>query len=107
MGEPRVNQNQLEQIGQYVKNHIGEWLREQNLSLFSPRERGLDRELLERMVTVEQQLKFQNEKLESIMRQSDRRFEVVNQRFNRLYVFLTGIFLTMLGGFIPLIIKAL
>jgi len=49
---------------------------------------------------VEQQLKFQNEKLEMMMDSSDK-------RFNRLYVYLTVIFLTMLAGFIPLIIKSL
>ena len=118
MGEAVVDQNQLDQIGLYVKNHIGQWIREQNIYPFPPENKGLDKEILERMITVEQQLKFQNEKLELMMQQSDRRFEEiqsntnrqfegVNQRFNRLYVFLTGIFITMLGGFIPLIIKSL
>ena len=45
------------------------------------------------------------------MQHSDRRFEelqkTMNQRFNRLYGFLSALFITMLGGFIPLIIKAI
>jgi hypothetical protein len=106
MGEAAVDQNQLEQIGSYVKRNMAQWIREQNLYPFSPPDRGLDKELFERMVTVEQQLKFQNEKLELMMKQSGEHFESINKRFNRLYTFLTGIFLTMLAGFIPLIIKS-
>ncbi len=111
MGEAQVDQNQLEQIGNYVKIHIGQWIKEQNIFPYPQQERSRDTELLERMVTVEQQLKFQNEKLELMMQHSDRRFEelqrTMNQRFNRLYGFLSALFITMLGGFIPLIIKAI
>ena len=82
MGDPLVDQNQLEQIGSYVKTHIGEWIREQNIYPFPPpREDGIGKELLERIVTVEQQLKFQNEKLELMMRQSDQRFGAIEKRF--------------------------
>ncbi|MDC7242221.1 MAG: hypothetical protein PQJ50_17840 [Spirochaetales bacterium] len=125
MGEPLVDQNQLEQIGNYVKSNMGQWMREQNIYPFPPPEPRLDREILERIVTVEQQLKFQNEKLEMMMgsmdkrfetmqesmdkrfESVDKRFEAVDKRFNRLYTFLTCIFLTMLAGFIPLIIKSM
>ena len=107
MGDVLVDQNQLEQIGNYVKSHIGQWLKDQHILTFPEGERSCsDKELLERMITVEQQLKFQNEKLEMMMDQSDKRFDAVDKRFNRLYVFLTGIFLTMLAGFIPLIIRS-
>ena len=83
MGDAQVDQNQLEQIGNYVKSHIGQWLKEQNILTFPERERaGLDKELLERMITVEQQLKFQNEKLEMMMEQSDKRFESMERRFD-------------------------
>ncbi len=176
MGEAAVDQKQLDQIGTFVKDHIGQWIREQNLYAIPQGERGLDKELLERMITVEQQLKFQNEKLELMMQQSDKRFDesrqymekrfdsaesryndlredmnlrfdesrqsmdkrfdesqkamdkrfesaesryidlredmnlrfdAVNQKFNRVYGFLSGIFLTMLGGFVTLLIKTL
>lgn len=69
------------------------------------------------MVTIEQQLKFQNEKFVLMMKQSDEHFEKlqnnmdsrfvsVEKQFTRLYTFLTGLFFTMLAGFIPLIIKS-
>ena len=58
MGEAQVDQNQLEQIGNYVKIHIGQWIKEQNIFPYPQQERSRDTELLERMVTVEQQLKF-------------------------------------------------
>ena len=139
MGEAAVDQNQLEQIGTYVKNNMAQWIREQNIYPFPSQERGLDKELFERMVTIEQQLKFQNEKLVLMMKQSDEHFEQlqnnmdsrfeqtqnnmdtrfeqlqnnidtrfvsVEKQFTRLYTFLTGLFLTMLAGFIPLIIKS-
>ena len=48
-----------------------------------------------------------NKRFEEVQHFMDKRFEEVNQRFNRVYYFLTGIFLTMLAGFIPLIIKAI
>ncbi len=125
MGEPQVDQNQLEQIGSYVKNHIGQWIREQNILLFPERTEKTSLELMERIVTIEQQLKFQNDKLEMMMDQSDKRFqsmdkrftdmqsymnlrfEGVEKRFNRVYSFLTAIFITMLGGFISLLIKVM
>jgi chromosome segregation ATPase len=84
MGEAIVDQNQLEQIGTYVKNHIGEWIREQKIYSFPSQERTLDKELLERMVAVEQQLKFQNEKFELMMNLSDRRFDAVDKRFEQV-----------------------
>ena len=132
MGVTAMDDSQLEQIGNYVKNHIEQWIREQNILNFPRKENHWDRELMDRMVRVEEQLKFQNEKLELMMSVSDKRFESmdkrfedmqdymnrrfdsmdkhfeqVNQRFNRVYYFQTGIFLTMLAGFIPLIIKAI
>ncbi len=84
MGEAQVDQNQLDQIGSYVRSHIGQWLREQNILPFPERERGLDREILDRIITVEQQLKFQNEKIEMMMVQSDKRFESMDKRFESM-----------------------
>ncbi len=74
MGEPQVDQNQLEQIGAYVKDHIGQWIEEKNIIPFTKAANFGDPRLLERMVAVEQQLKFQNEKIELLIQQSDRRF---------------------------------
>ena len=92
MGEAEVDQNQLEQIGDYVKSNIGQWLRDQHIIPFPERDRGLDRELLDRMITVEQQLKFQNEKIEMMLDQSaknfdamEKRFETVDKRFEEMH----------------------
>ena len=83
-----MDQNQLEQIGSYVKNNIGQWLADQNILPFPSKERVLERDLLERMVTIEQQLKFQNDKIEMMMERSDRRFTEmqtnINQRFESM-----------------------
>ncbi|OQY31721.1 MAG: hypothetical protein B6241_13240 [Spirochaetaceae bacterium 4572_59] len=79
MGDALVDQNQLEQIGTYVKNNLGQWLRDQNIISFP--DRGLDKELLERMVTIEQQLKYQNEKFDMMLELSDKRFQAVDKRF--------------------------
>jgi len=118
MGVAAMDQNQLDQIGNYVKSHIRQWMKEADIDPSSRQPERLDREIIERIITVEQQLKFQNEKLEMMLHQSDKRFEDMNlrfselredldKRFNRLYGFLTALFITMLGGFIPLLIKAL
>ena len=70
-----------------------------------------DTQLLESMVRVEEGIKHQNENLEKMMIQSDRRFtnlsETMDKRFNRLYTFLSGMFLTILAGMITLIIQNL
>ena len=119
----------MEEIGKYVKTHIVQWMKESEIIPFPHQ----DRELLDRMVRLEEGLKFRGETLKQMMIQSDKRFAEIrtdmekrltdirsemdkrfsdlrtamDKRFNRLYVFLSGIFLTMLAGFIPLIIKAI
>jgi len=98
LGEPILEKKQLEEIGVYVKNHMGQWLKEQNIFPFPQQSTGLDREILERIVRVEEGLKHQGETLEKMMIQSDKRFD-------RLYVFLTGIFITSLGGFVSFLIQ--
>ncbi len=88
MGEPSVDQNQLEQIGSYIKSHLGQWIREGNVYPFPPQAGGNDNEILRKIDNVEQQLKFQNEKLEQMMVQSDKRFETLQtnmgQRFEAM-----------------------
>lgn len=64
MGEPILEKKQLEEIGVYVKNHMGQWLKEQNIFPFPQQSTGLDREILERIVRVEEGLKHQGETLE-------------------------------------------
>ncbi len=83
----QVDQNQLEQIGDYVKSHIGQWIREQNILTFTQQERSRDRdtELLERMVRVEEGIKNQIEitrqGFENMEKRFVERFEAVDKRF--------------------------
>ncbi len=85
MGEPQVDQNQLDQIGDFVKSHLGQWIQEQNISLFPVRDKSLDKELLERMIRVEEGLKNQMELtrqgFENMEKRFIERFEAVDKRF--------------------------
>ncbi len=81
MGVPEVDENQLSQIGDYVKNHMVQWMNENNIYPFPQNDRSRDTELLERMVTVEQQIKHQNEKFDLMMQFMEKRFEGLDKRF--------------------------
>jgi len=74
MGEALMDEKQLEQIGQYVKTHMREWATEEKIIPF-PSAHGLDKELIERIVCVEEGLKQQGETLKSLMLQMNKRFE--------------------------------
>ena len=85
-------QQDLQQIGEYVKNHISEWIAEQSLG--KPPE-VYELELRERMVRVEEALKHQHElmrqgfeqvdrRLELMAADMDKRFEQVDMRFNEM-----------------------
>ena len=64
----------LETIGGYVRRNLGAWIRE-----VAPR-MVTDRELLERMVRVEEELKYQRELMQQGFGAGDRRFEDINKR---------------------------
>lgn len=85
MGEPLVDQNQLEQIGSYVKSHLGEWIREGNVYPFPHQGAGNEHEVLRKIDNVEGQLKFHNEKLEQMMVRSDKRFETIQHSMDRRF----------------------
>jgi len=85
-------QEDLQQIGEYVKSHISEWIAEQSLGKPPV---VYEIELRERMVRVEEELKHQRE----LMRQGfeqvdkrlvlmktdmDKRFEQVDKRFEQV-----------------------
>ncbi|WP_295543676.1 hypothetical protein [uncultured Thiohalocapsa sp.] len=85
-------QQDLQQIGEYVKNHISEWIAEQSLG--KPPE-VYELELRERMVRVEEALKHQHElmrqgfeqvdrRLELMAADMDKRFDLVNKRFEQV-----------------------
>jgi len=79
MGVPVMKEEELERIGLYVKNHIGAWLEEGNIIPFSR-----DIMLSERIVRVEEAIKYQGELIEKILNQNDKRFEQVDKRFEEL-----------------------
>ena len=113
---------QYQAIGEYVQIHINEWIAEDH--------RKTDRDQRERIIRVEESLKNIHEQMkegfqymEKRFEQMDRRFEHVDKRFeqvdkrfvelredmktqfNRVNAILAGLFITVTGGFITLIIK--
>ncbi|MBK5940039.1 hypothetical protein [Halochromatium roseum] len=70
-------QEDLQQIGEYVKNHIGEWIAEQSLGKPPV---VYEIELRERMVRVEEELKHQRELMRQGFEQVDKRLEQVDKR---------------------------
>ena len=91
MGETLMKEEQLEAIGDYVKKHIADWIKDSNIIPFSTGSagyttevRGFDFSLTERIVRVEESLKHQGEILEKILHQFDKRFEQVDKRFEQV-----------------------
>ncbi len=82
----------LQQIGEYVKRHISDWIAEQSLGQPPV---VYEIELRERMVRVEEELKHQRElmrqgfeqvdkRLELLKADMDKRFEQVDKRFEQM-----------------------
>ena len=74
-------QEDLQQIGEYVKAHIGDWIAEQSLGQPPV---VYEIELHERMVRVEEELKHQRELMRKGFEQVDKRFEQVDKRFEQV-----------------------
>jgi len=78
-------QEDLEQLGDYVKAHIGDWLAEQSLGKPAV---VYEIELRERMVRVEEELRHQRELMREGFAQMDKRFEAMqktmDQRFEQV-----------------------
>jgi predicted transcriptional regulator len=88
MGDAQVKAEQME-IVDYVKNHFIEWMEEKHVFPFpqnaAQNKSSYDPLLMERMVRVEEGIKHQNENLEKMMIQSDKRFAEVNENMNRRF----------------------
>ena len=67
-----------QQLGEYVKEHLGDWLAEQSLGKPPV---VYEIELRERMVRVEEELKHQRELMREGFAQMDKRFGQVDKRF--------------------------
>ena len=74
-------QEDLQQIGEYVKAHISDWIAEQSLGKPPV---VYEIELRERMVRVEEELKHQRELMREGFDQVNKRFEQVDKRFEQV-----------------------
>lgn len=83
-----IGEQELKTIGQYVQSHLAEFARNAGIT-FS------DRQVLDRILVVEQELKAQRElmqqgfeqvdkRFESMQHQMDKRFEQVDKRFEQV-----------------------
>ena len=87
MGEALMKDEQLEEIGDYVKNHIAGWIKDSNIIPFSSSRRDFsDRDIVlsERIVRVEEGIKNQGDLLEKMLSFMEKRFEQVDKRFSQL-----------------------
>jgi len=131
----QLGPEQLEAIGSYVRSHLKEWISDTGENIGRRSERELDliertirveeslKNLQEQVKTGFEYMEKRFEQVEKRFEQIDKRFEQVDKRFeqvdkrfeelredmktqfNRVYGFLTGLFLAVGGGFITLVIR--
>ena len=94
-------------IGAYIREHLGEWLKEEG---FSKRSLDYELEMRERIVRVEEELKHQRELMKQgfemmnkRLEQVDKRFEVLTKRIDRFMIWSFGLMLTLTGVVIAVI----
>ena len=73
-----LTERNLEQVGSYVREHLGTWIRDVSPPVTTVQ---LDPAYLERIVRVEEELKSQRELMKQGFEQMERRFEQVDRRF--------------------------
>jgi len=110
----KLGPQQLEQVGEYVRVHIREWMGDQDMLL---RERivrieetqktqiELIRKGFEQVDKRFEQVDKRFEQVEKRFEQTDRRINTIDRRFNLMFTLISGMFLTMLGGFVTLILQ--
>ncbi|MDC7234690.1 MAG: hypothetical protein PQJ58_15770 [Spirochaetales bacterium] len=88
MGDAIMQDDQLEAIADQVKQKMILWMEEKHIYPFPARNNDINPQLLERMVRVEEGIKHQNENLERMIQQTDRRFtdltESMDNRFTEM-----------------------
>lgn len=72
-----LSERQFDQIGSYVREHLGTWIREISPAATS----ATDPVMLERIVRVEEELKSQRELMKQGFEAMEKRFEQVDKRF--------------------------
>ncbi|MFW5744139.1 MAG: hypothetical protein ACOC2D_12760, partial [Spirochaetota bacterium] len=76
-----LNERQFEQIGSYVREHLGTWIRDISPPVATVQ---LDPVYLERIVRVEEELKSQRELMKQGFEAMEKRFEQVDRRFEQV-----------------------
>ena len=76
-----IKKEELQIIGEYVQDHLTEWLPEQT---YTPATFNYPLELTERMIRVEEELKNQRELMMMGFKQIDKRFEQVDKHFEQM-----------------------
>ncbi len=80
-----LKEENLEQIGSYVREHLGDWLKQDNVIPMDVYRFSIEsRTLSERIVRVEECLKSQGQLLEKMLVQFDKRFEQVDKHFEQV-----------------------
>jgi len=85
MGDALMQDDQLEAIAEQVKEKMILWLDEKHIYPFPERSPDISTQLLERMVRVEEGIKHQNETIEKLISQTDRRFTETNETMDRRF----------------------
>ena len=76
-----LTQREFDQIGSYVREHLGMWIREVTPPAATVQ---LDPIYLERIVRVEEELKSERELMKQGFEQVDKRFDQVDRRFEEM-----------------------
>jgi chaperonin cofactor prefoldin len=75
-----LSERALQQVGGYVKEHLGEWMRE----VGAPHHLPSDPVLLERVVRIESELRSGHQIMEKGFAMMEKRFEQVEKRFEQV-----------------------
>lgn len=89
-----LTREQLEQIGSYVRENLGTWIR----IVDPPIVARMEPEYLERMVRLEEELKSQRELMLQGFAAMDKRFEQVDKRFDETRADMNARFEQMIAG---------
>ncbi len=111
MGLKAVNEEQ-KAIIEYIKEHFVGWLEEKNIIPFPQPSGSFDKELLERMVRVEEEIKRQNEKFDHMKDKFDYlndKFDFMmaqtEKRFNRQFLFQLATFSAIVGSAVAILLQ--
>jgi len=83
MGVAVLKDEELKVIGNYVKNHLSEWLGEANVLPFS---RQID--IAERITSVETEIKGLQEQFKQQLGFMEKRFDQIDKRFEQMQIYM-------------------